>query len=254
MSARWFLGIAIWRGCLVGLRTVEFAFSSVVFRYTRPYALFPVWHWRLTALLVAAYLVTGALAGAVAGCGLAFRRRAGSREDAAGQLESACGTDPGSSADLTNLLIGQQLRAGAASQLALGAFSSRPAGDRSQPDHGVEAWVAGESVDHLQAWLGAGLVFSILGAGSRRNSASGWIWPRRPWQVAWRLRPAALSCSGAWRSALLRQPMAPADFGGLLLRRRAAAGGVPGAFVRRHSRSGSGVGRTARLRRAPTWC
>jgi arylsulfatase A-like enzyme len=56
-------GLAAWSAYAV----VEFIFSSVIFRLTRPYAVFPVWHWQLTALLTVTYLAIGICAGALAG-------------------------------------------------------------------------------------------------------------------------------------------------------------------------------------------
>src|SRR5262245_50278049 len=64
---------SIARGALFGAGTwsayavTEFVFSSVVFRLSRPYAIFPVWHWGLTALIVVGYLVWGVMAGLLAG-------------------------------------------------------------------------------------------------------------------------------------------------------------------------------------------
>lgn len=57
-----FHGAAAWSAYAV----VEFAASSVLFRLTRPYAVFTPWHWRLTALLIVGYIVTGGLLGAFA--------------------------------------------------------------------------------------------------------------------------------------------------------------------------------------------
>jgi arylsulfatase A-like enzyme len=56
-------GAATWSAYAV----VEFAFTSLVFRATRPYAVFTGWHWQLTAMLVLGYLVAGPVAGAAAG-------------------------------------------------------------------------------------------------------------------------------------------------------------------------------------------
>jgi hypothetical protein len=46
---------------------IEFFSSSVLFRLMRPYATFTAWHWQLTAMLVAAYLLAGVLLGGLAG-------------------------------------------------------------------------------------------------------------------------------------------------------------------------------------------
>jgi arylsulfatase A-like enzyme len=46
---------------------VEFVFSSVIFRTTRPYSIFTTWHWKLTAELLLAYLAIGLASGALAG-------------------------------------------------------------------------------------------------------------------------------------------------------------------------------------------
>ena len=56
-------GAAAWSAYAV----VEFVFSSILFRIFRPYAVFTAWHWQLTAELLIAYIVTGAIAGGLAG-------------------------------------------------------------------------------------------------------------------------------------------------------------------------------------------
>ena len=56
-------GAAAWSAYAV----VEFIFSSVVFRVTRPYAIFTAWHWKLTGLLLIGFLTVGPLLGALAG-------------------------------------------------------------------------------------------------------------------------------------------------------------------------------------------
>jgi arylsulfatase A-like enzyme len=58
-----FWGAAAWSAYAV----VEFAFSSLLFGFTRPYAVFPAWHFHLTALLVLAYLIIGPVTGAIGG-------------------------------------------------------------------------------------------------------------------------------------------------------------------------------------------
>lgn len=56
-------GAAAWSAYAV----VEFIFSSVVFRVTRPYAIFTAWHWKLTCLLLIGFLTVGPILGALAG-------------------------------------------------------------------------------------------------------------------------------------------------------------------------------------------
>ena len=56
-------GAAAWSAYAV----VEFVFSSVVFRLTRPYSIFTAWHWKLTSLLLIGFLTAGPLLGALAG-------------------------------------------------------------------------------------------------------------------------------------------------------------------------------------------
>jgi hypothetical protein len=46
---------------------LEFTFASVLFRLTRPHAVFSAWHWKLTAMLVLGYLIVGPICGALAG-------------------------------------------------------------------------------------------------------------------------------------------------------------------------------------------
>ena len=61
-------GVAAWSAYAV----VEFVASSLLFRIVRPYAVFAPWHWGPTALLLAAYLGTGAVVGLLAGAGVYF--------------------------------------------------------------------------------------------------------------------------------------------------------------------------------------
>src|SRR5579864_88433 len=56
-------GVAAWSAYAV----VEFAASSLFFRFARPYAVFAPWHWGPTALLLAVFLGTGAVVGLMAG-------------------------------------------------------------------------------------------------------------------------------------------------------------------------------------------
>ncbi len=46
---------------------LEFVFASVLFRLTRPHAVFSTWHWNLTALLLLGYLIVGLVCGVLAG-------------------------------------------------------------------------------------------------------------------------------------------------------------------------------------------
>src|SRR5579862_1186131 len=66
-------GVVAWCAYAV----TEFVFSSVVYGLTRPYALFPAWHWRLTAILIAGFLGVGLVAGAAAGLAVFVMRRSG---------------------------------------------------------------------------------------------------------------------------------------------------------------------------------
>ena len=54
---------------------LEFAFASVLFRLSRPHAVFSTWHWKLTAMLFLGYLVAGPICGALAGAGAWVLRR-----------------------------------------------------------------------------------------------------------------------------------------------------------------------------------
>ena len=54
---------------------LEFAFASVLFRLSRPHAVFSTWHWKLTAMLLLAYLIAGPICGALAGAGAWIMRR-----------------------------------------------------------------------------------------------------------------------------------------------------------------------------------
>jgi arylsulfatase A-like enzyme len=63
VAAGAFHGAAAWSAYAV----MEFVFSSVLFRLTRPYSVFTPWHWKLTALLLLGFLTIGPLLGALAG-------------------------------------------------------------------------------------------------------------------------------------------------------------------------------------------
>jgi arylsulfatase A-like enzyme len=65
-----FWGLAAWSSYAV----MEFIFSSVGYRLTRPYAVFTGWHWRLTVLVLAGYLLTGLAAGSLAGLAVSIAR------------------------------------------------------------------------------------------------------------------------------------------------------------------------------------
>ena len=57
------LGLSAWSA----YEATEFVFSSLLFSFTRPYAAFTPWHWHLTWLLVGAFVLLGAVCGALAG-------------------------------------------------------------------------------------------------------------------------------------------------------------------------------------------
>src|ERR1035441_5158495 len=54
---------------------LEFVFASVLFRLTRPYAVFTAWHWQFTAMLLLGYLTVGIGCGAAAGAAAWMSRR-----------------------------------------------------------------------------------------------------------------------------------------------------------------------------------
>src|SRR5713101_343812 len=56
-------GTAVWSAYAL----LEFAFASVLFRLSRPHAVFSAWHWKLTARLFLGYLIAGPICGALAG-------------------------------------------------------------------------------------------------------------------------------------------------------------------------------------------
>src|ERR1035441_3254426 len=56
-------GVAAWSAYAL----LEFVFASVLFRLTRPYAIFTALHWQLTAMLLLGYLMVGVMCGAAAG-------------------------------------------------------------------------------------------------------------------------------------------------------------------------------------------
>jgi arylsulfatase A-like enzyme len=64
-------GVAAWSAYAL----LEFAFASILFRLSRPHAVFSTWHWKLTAMLMVGYLVVGLLCGASAGAAAWILRR-----------------------------------------------------------------------------------------------------------------------------------------------------------------------------------
>ena len=81
-------GAAAWSAYAV----TEFVFTSVVYRLTRPYAMFTSWHWSLTALVAVGHVICGLLAGALAGLLVGLNRRNEEPSpESADALESAAG-------------------------------------------------------------------------------------------------------------------------------------------------------------------
>jgi arylsulfatase A-like enzyme len=90
------VGDAILGGTLLGAAgwsayaATEVVFASLLFGFTRPFAVFRPWHWQLTGLLLGGYLVVGAVAGALSGLAVFLVRKAGwIRDDAPAVLEAA---------------------------------------------------------------------------------------------------------------------------------------------------------------------
>jgi arylsulfatase A-like enzyme len=108
-------GAAAWSAYAVA----EFIFSSIVFRYSRPYAVFTAWHWAPTAYLILGYLVCGLLSGALVGLVVARLRKSDGSRDVSGLLESGVGLVL-VLALLGNLLSRRDLRFGGWDQLVLG--------------------------------------------------------------------------------------------------------------------------------------
>lgn len=80
------LGAAGWSA----YAATEMVFASLLFGFTRPFAVFRPWHWQLTGLLLIAYLVVGAVAGAASGLAVFLLGKAGwVRKDSPSVLEAA---------------------------------------------------------------------------------------------------------------------------------------------------------------------
>src|SRR5947199_107835 len=107
-------GVAAWSAYAV----VEFVFSSLVFRVTRPYAIFPAWHWWLTILVIAGYLACGLFAGAVTGLGVALW---GGKDRRTDLLEAGASLTL-VAALIANLLTGQGFYHHGDVQFAIGVF------------------------------------------------------------------------------------------------------------------------------------
>ena len=80
------LGAAGWSA----YAAAEVVFASLLFGFTRPYAVFRPWHWQLTGVLLMGYLVVGAAAGALSGLAVFGLSRMGQvRKDSPAVLEAA---------------------------------------------------------------------------------------------------------------------------------------------------------------------
>ena len=152
-------GAAAWSAYAV----VEFLFSSVVFRLTRPYAIFPAWHWSLTALVVAGYLVCGILTGAIAGVAVALWNRRGKPNTRLTDTVESVTCLTLVVALLIHQLSGQGMRFGGttfvtigAVALALLALSLRSVAWRDRLGWLTNPWIIAAT------WLGVGLAGSIL--------------------------------------------------------------------------------------------
>jgi arylsulfatase A-like enzyme len=152
-------GAAAWSSYAV----VEFVFSSVVFRLTRPYAIFPAWHWSLTALVVIGYVLCGIVLGALSGIAIAlWNRRGDSITSPSDSLESVAGLTL-VAALVFHQLSGQGMRFGGKPFLAIGvvfllllAASLRSEAWRDRLGWLTNSWII------AAIWLGAGLAGSIL--------------------------------------------------------------------------------------------
>jgi arylsulfatase A-like enzyme len=152
-------GAAAWSAYAV----TEFIFTSVVYRLTRPYAMFTPWHWRLTALVAVGHIVCGLLAGALAGLliGLSWRAEKPSGESA-DALESAAGLAL-LLALLLNMATGPGSLSGGSVQVASAIFFVvlLAIGMRNSEWRDRLGWIANPWIISF-TWLGIGLVFSIL--------------------------------------------------------------------------------------------
>jgi arylsulfatase A-like enzyme len=90
------MSAAVIRGAALGAATwsayaaTEWVFASLLFGFTRPYAVFAPWHWHLTVLLLVGFLAAGLLLGAVAGLAVYFFGKTGTLQDNSSTvLESA---------------------------------------------------------------------------------------------------------------------------------------------------------------------
>ena len=90
------LGQAVLWGAVLGAAgwsayaAAEVVFASLLFGFTRPYAVFRPWHWQLTGMLLIGYLVVGAVAGALSGLAVfALRQMGWVRKDSPAVLEAA---------------------------------------------------------------------------------------------------------------------------------------------------------------------
>ncbi|HXA50348.1 MAG TPA: sulfatase, partial [Candidatus Acidoferrum sp.] len=152
-------GAAAWSAYAV----TEFVFTSVVYRLTRPYAMFTTWHWSLTALVAVGHIVCGLLAGALVGLLVGFsRRNEEPSPESADALESAAGLAL-LLALLLNMATGPGTLSGGNVQIASAILFVvlLAIGMRSTEWRDRLGWVANPWIISF-TWLGIGLVFSIL--------------------------------------------------------------------------------------------
>jgi len=156
----------LYRGALFGAAAwsayavVEFVFSSVVYRISRPYATFTPWHWRLTALVIVGYVVCGLIAGALTGLAAARWRR----DRPAGDILGPATTLVLVIGLLLNFVTGADSISGGAAQIATACvFLLLLVLEISSADWRRRlGWVANPWVVSA-TWLGVSLTSSILG-------------------------------------------------------------------------------------------
>jgi arylsulfatase A-like enzyme len=175
----------------------------VLFALTRPYTVFTVWHWQLTALLIAGFIVTGTVVGGVAGALVYFLGRAGvvkgnsrqSVESAAGLFLVVCfipqvATWPSSFWGWTPLMLSS-----AGFTVLLTAATLRPHW-RERTGFLLNPWIISGLL------LGIGQEWSLLGMGLADQLASR-VGNGARWWIAWMVLLGGILVAVAVGSVLL---------------------------------------------------
>jgi arylsulfatase A-like enzyme len=138
---------------------MEWIFTSLAYRLTRPYAVFTGWHWRLTVLVLAGYLVTGLAVGALAGLAVGLARRDPRAVEPAAAITLLLALILNAVA-VGGIGVSSAVQIGAALVLLLLLLAQW----RDPRWQATLGWIANPWILSL-VWLGTGYSFTIVNAG-----------------------------------------------------------------------------------------